>query len=314
MRVLCCLLNYKTADMTEKALDLLLPEVRRIPGCRVMLVDNDSRDGSFEQLSARVKAIGADDVVEVVASGHNGGYGAGNNIALRRGLADQEPPDSFYLLNSDAFIEGQALSTLVDYLDHHPHVGMAGGYIHGVDGEPHSGAFRFPSLLSEIESSMRLGLVSKVLRKHPVPLSPPTHNPEAIDWVPGASMLIRRAVLEEVGLFHEPFFLYYEETDLCHRAAKAGYKVAFVRDASVAHISGASTGVKDLKKRTPRFLLDSRRHYFLKHHGPPYLWAANVAYAAGLASYRLRLRLQDKNDPDYEGALFDFVEHCVKHP
>ena len=59
MRVLCCLLNYKTADMTEKALDLLLPEVRRIPGCRVMLVDNDSRDGSFEQLSARVKAIGA---------------------------------------------------------------------------------------------------------------------------------------------------------------------------------------------------------------------------------------------------------------
>ena len=314
MRVLCCLLNYKTADMTAKALDALLPEVRRIPGCQVMLVDNDSQDGSFEKLSARVEEIGAGDVVEVVASGHNGGYGYGNNIALRRGLAAAEPPEYFYLLNSDAFIEGTTLSTLIDYLDHHPQVGMAGGYIHGVDGEPHSGAFRYPTLWSEIEGSMRLGLVSKVLRKHVVPLSPPTHNTEDIDWVPGASMVIRRSVLEKVGLFDETFFLYYEETDLCHRAKKAGYKVAFVRDASVAHISGASTGVKNLKKRTPRFLLDSRRHYFLKHHGRPYLWAANVAYAAGLASYRLRMRLQDKNDPDYEGAFVDFVEHCIKHP
>lgn len=319
MRVLSCLLNWKTPDMTLQALDTLLPEVRALNArtgvhARVCIVDNDSGDGSLEKLFEGVRTRGCDDVVEVLASGKNGGYGYGNNVALRRGLNDPNPYDYYYLLNSDAFIEGNALQTLVDYMEQHPDAGMAGGYIHGTDGVPHPGAFHYPTIWSEIEGSVRFGPLSRLLKDRVVPQPVPERTVDDVEWVPGASMVMRRSALEQVGLFDETFFLYYEETDLCHRTRKAGWKIAFVREASVAHIVGASTGVKNLKRRTPKYMLDSRRHYFLKHHGRAYLWAANVAYAAGLASFRVRLRLQSKPEQDFEGALPDFVRHCLQNP
>lgn len=323
MRVLCCLLNWKTPDLTLQALDTLLPEVMALNGrhaadgkgkAHVCIVDNDSQDGSYDKLVAGVAARGVGAVVDVVASGRNGGYGFGNNVALRRGLTGADKADYFYLLNSDAFVEGHALQTLLDFLDRRTDVGIAGGYIHGPDGDPHPGAFHYPTIWSEIEGSVRFGPLSKLLKNRVVPRPVPTTVVDDVDWVPGASMVMRRQVLEQVGLFDETFFLYYEETDLCHRAKKAGWKIAFVPEASVAHIVGASTGVKNLKRRTPGYLLDSRRHYFLKHHGRGYLWASNVAHMLGMASFRVRRRLQNKPEQDYEKALQDFVVHCLTNP
>jgi hypothetical protein len=317
MRVLACLLNWKTPDMTLQALDTLLPEIRALNQghhARVCIVDNDSGDGSLEKMREGVRARGCDDVVEVVPSGRNGGYGFGNNVALRRGLNDPQPYDYYYLLNSDAFVEENALQTLLHHLERHPDAGIAGGYIHGVDGDPHPGAFRYPTIWSEIEGSVRLAPLSRLLKDRVVPQPVPEHTVDDVDWVPGASMVMRRKMLEQIGLFDETFFLYYEETDLCHRARKAGWKIAFVREASVAHIVGATTGVKNLQRRTPKYMLDSRRHYFLKHHGRAYLWAANVAYAAGLASFRVRRRLQNKPEQDFQSALPDFVKHCLTNP
>ncbi|MDP2339725.1 MAG: glycosyltransferase family 2 protein [Deltaproteobacteria bacterium] len=319
MRVLCCLLNYKTPDMTLQSLDTLLPEVRAVTAAgkgeaRVIIVDNDSKDGSLEKLQAGVDQRGVGDIVTVMPSGHNGGYGYGNNVALRRGLA-QDKAQYLYLLNSDAFVEGTALQTMVQYLDQNADVGIAGGYIHGTDGAPHPGVFRYPSIWSEIEGSVRFAPLSRLLEDkvvaRPVPAETTT---ERVEWVPGASMVMRATMLQQIGLFDETFFLYFEETDLCHRAKKAGWKIAFVHDASVAHIVGVSTGVKNLKRRTPGYMLDSRRHYFLKHHGRAYLWASNLAFAAGLASFRVRRKLQNKAEQDYESALTDFVVHCIKNP
>lgn len=323
MRVLCCLLNYKTPDMTLQSLDTLLPEVRAVTKAgkgeaRVIIVDNDSGDGSLEKLQGGVQQRGCGDVVEVVASGHNGGYGYGNNVALRRGLnraqSAAQQADYFYLLNSDAFVEGTALQTMIDFLDRNPDVGIAGGYIHGIDGEPHPGAFNYPTIWSEIEGSVRFAPLSRLLKNKIVPRPVPAATTTDVDWVPGASMVMRASMLEQIGLFDDTFFLYFEETDLCHRAKKAGWKIAFVLDASVAHIVGVSTGVKNLKRRTPGYMLDSRRHYFLKHHGRAYLWASNFCHAAGLASFRVRRRLQSKKEQDYENALSDFIVHCFKNP
>ena len=198
-----------------------------------------------------------------------------------------------------------SLQALVAYLDTHPDVGIAGSYVHGIDGDPHTAAFTFPSLWSEVEGTVRLGPVTRLLARHRVPRPIPAESTDDVDWVTGASMLIRRDVLDKIGLFDETFFLYFEETDLCRRAHNAGFKVAFVREASVAHIQGATTGVTNLKRRTPGYVLDSRRWYFLKHHGRPYLWAANVAHGVGMLSFRIRRRLQNKPDPDFESALAD---------
>jgi GT2 family glycosyltransferase len=317
MRVLACILNWRTADMTLRSLASLAPELRAIPGARVCVVDNDSQDGSYERLVAGVQAAGFGDIAEVVASGRNGGYGFGNNVAIRSGLAAADKPDYFYLLNSDAFAEEGALRHLVAYLDAHPAVGAAGGYVQGVDHQPHTAAFRFPSLLSEFEDAVRLGVVTHVLRDHRVSMPPPEGDVDDIDWVPGSSMLLRRQALEQVGLFDETFFLYFEETDLCRRMKGAGWKIAFVRASRVEHVEGGSTGVnvkQNHLRRTPTYLFDSRRWYLLKHHGRGYLWACNAARALGLASWRVRRRILNRPEDDFQRGLQDFLVHWAKNP
>jgi N-acetylglucosaminyl-diphospho-decaprenol L-rhamnosyltransferase len=303
--------------MTVRALDAVVPELRTIGASKVIVVDNDSRDGSYEKLCAAVAEKAYDDVAEVVQSGRNGGFGFGNNVALRRGLASKDPYQYFFLLNSDAFVEPGALQALVSYLDAHPRVGIAGSCVHSIDGSPQESAFRFPTVLGELERVTRLGVLSKALDNVRVPICQPEKTTTNVDWVAGAAMMLRREVLEQVGLFDETFFLYYEETDLCLRAKRHGWLVAYVKESNVAHIAGASTGVTShrvVPKPVPRYLLESRRHYFLKNHGRTMLWAANAAHFLGGASFRLRRILQRKPDPERPREWIDTVLFNITNP
>ncbi len=314
--VLACLLNWRTAEMTVRSLERVLQELVRIPGARACVVDNDSGDGSFEKISEAVQSRGWSKLVDVVASGYNGGFGYGNNVALRRGLSSADPPDYFYLLNSDAFPDDGAVKRLMEHLDEHPRTGLAGSFIHALDGRPQESAFRFPSVLGEVERTARFGALSAVLNDKSIVMPIPEQT-APVDWVAGASMMIRRRVLEQIGLFDETFFLYYEETDLCLRARRAGWDIDYVRDSSVAHIGGASTGVQShtvVKKRMPEYIWASRRHYFLKNHGRATLWAANAAMFVGGASFRVRRVLQRKPDPERPREWLDGVLYNMRHP
>jgi N-acetylglucosaminyl-diphospho-decaprenol L-rhamnosyltransferase len=314
MIVQVCLLNYKTAAMTLRALDAVLPEVRALPGSTVVIVDNDSQDGSLEALREGVATRQLGTVVTVHGSGFNGGYGYGNNAAIRLGMLQDAPPDAFYLLNSDAFVQPGALVHLANYLDNHPKAGAAGGALQGEDGERQAALFRFPSLWSELEGSVRLGVLSKVLSGSQIVRANPDHDVDDVDWVPGASLLIRRSVLEQVGLFDETFFLYFEETDLCRRIRAAGHRIAFVKDSVVVHLIGATTGTKNLHRRTPGYLLDSHRHYWTKHHGRAGYLAASVVRMVGMASYEVRRKLQNKPQRDYDNALSDTLRYTLGQP
>ena len=72
-----------------------------------------------------------------------------------------------------------------------------------------------------------------------------------VDWCAGASVLMRRTMLEEIGSFDETFFLYFDETDLCLRAARAGWKVVYVPQSEVVHIGSVSTGTMRVVPRGP---------------------------------------------------------------
>ena len=111
----------------------------------------------------------------------------------------------------------------------------------------------------------RIGLVSRLLRRSIV-APPPARVACRVDWLAGASMMIRRPVLDEAGLFDEAFFLYFEETDLCRRALAAGWSTWYVPESRVAHIGSASTGMKRREPR-PAYWFASRRHYLRKHDG-----------------------------------------------
>jgi GT2 family glycosyltransferase len=311
-RVLTVILNWRTPVMTLRAVEAALAALEGIDGA-VVVVDNDSGDGSFERLTAEVAARGWDvgpQQVRVLQSGHNGGFGAGNNFGIRAGLPDGARPDYVYILNSDAFPAPGAIRALVDHLESHPATGFAGSFIHGPDGEPHRTAFRFPSILGEFEQNIRFGPVSRLLARHIV-AQPLPQTTARVDWLAGASMMMRMDVLDRIGLFDETFFLYFEETDLCRRAARAGWPTDYVVESRVAHIGSVSTGMKTWG-RIPQFWLDSRLHYYVKNHGAAYALAATLATVAGGALWRARLLIDRKDRGDPPGYLRDLTVHGLR--
>ncbi|WP_323781259.1 glycosyltransferase family 2 protein [Thalassovita sp.] len=307
-RLLTVILNYRTPDMTLQAVAAALRAMDGING-QIVVVDNASGDGSFEKMLAHADTIGwtAAGRVRVVQSGRNGGFGAGNNHGIQTGLSDGTRPDYVYVLNSDAFPAPDAIRRLIDYLQTHPEAGFAGSYIHGPDGDPHLTTFRFPSVSSEFEAAIRFGPVSRMLAEKRVPVDIPDHT-RTVDWLAGASLMMRREVLDEIGLFDETFFLYFEETDLCLRARRAGYRTVFVRESEVAHIGSVSTGMKEWQQ-VPGYWFDSRLHYFTKNHSAFYAALATLAHLTGGVLHRLRQYLRGRRPADPPHFLRTLLRH-----
>jgi len=311
-RLLTVILNWRSAEMTLRAAEAALRALEGIDGALV-IVDNNSGDGSFEVMSAVVAARGWDkgaQAVRVLQSGRNGGFGAGNNFGIRAGLPDGSKPDFVYILNSDAFPEPTAIQALLRHLQQHPATGFAGSFIYGDDGAPHRTAFRFPSAAGEFEAQIRFGPVSRLLADSIV-ARPIPQATGGVDWLAGASLMMRQAVLDQIGLFDETFFLYFEETDLCRRAALAGWPTDYVLESRVMHIGSASTGMRDWR-RIPQFWLDSRLHYFVKNHGRGYACAATLAHLAGGMAWRARLLIQRKDRGDPPFYLWDLTRHHLQ--
>lgn len=307
--VLTVLLNFRTADMTLQALEAAMRETADIAGA-ITVVDNHSGDGSFEKIRDAVLANGWDNRVRVVASDHNGGYGAGNNIAIKLGLPDGSRPDFVYVLNSDAFPEPGSVRFLLDAMLAHPKCGFAGGYTFGQDGVFHETAFRFPSFQSEFETGACTGPISRLLRRYLVAIPEPAESMD-VDWLAGASMLVRRQTLDDIGLFDERYFLYYEETDLCLRASRAGWKSRYVKESRIMHIGAVSTGM-DTCKRMPGYWFDSRLWYFIKNHGAAYAALATLSYVAGSMILLARRALGKKRVEGPDRFLSDLISHALR--
>ncbi|MDP5305997.1 glycosyltransferase family 2 protein [Paracoccus spongiarum] len=307
-RVLTVILNWRTAPMTLRSAEAAIRAMDGIEG-GIVIVDNDSGDGSEEVLRRAVAERGWDRV-RVIQSGRNGGFGAGNNVGIRAGLPDGGRPDFVYLLNSDAFPAADAIRLLLDHLQASPGSGMAGSYIHGTDDAPHVTCFRFPSVASELEGAAQTGPISRLLRHAIIP-QPIPQRTTRMDWVAGASLMMRQDMLDRIGAFDEEYFLYFEETDLCLRAARAGWQTDYVPASRVAHIGSASTGMKEWA-RTPGYWFDSRWRYFRKNHGLATAIAATLAQSAGLAINRLRLMLGSSRRSGGRRFARDLLAHDIR--
>ncbi|WP_406648521.1 glycosyltransferase family 2 protein [Aliisedimentitalea scapharcae] len=305
------ILNFRTPDMTLRCMETALRDIRTVPG-EVLVIDNDSGDGSYELIRDTAQEHGwfDDGRLRVIASDHNGGFGAGMNIGFATPLSNGADPDYFYLLNSDAFPQPGAMRLLRDFLMANTGAGMVGSYLQGVDGEPHCTAFRYPTIAGEFEGAARTGVFSRLLKNAVVPMGIPTQETR-VDWTAGASLMIRREVIEEVGGFDETFFLYYEETDLCHRAARAGWSTHYLPASEVIHIGSASTGMKTWA-RTPQYWFDSRLHYFTKTHGRLYATFATLARISGTLIWKTRCLIQSKPQADPPGFLVDLITHSIR--
>lgn len=312
-RVLVVIVNYKTPALCVDALASLEPEVREHGRARVVVVDNPSGDDSHERIAAAIEQRGWTDFAAVEQAPVNGGFAYGNNLAIRPALASSEPPDFVWLLNPDTKVRPGALRHLLAFFEAHPEVGIAGSGLEEQDGSPWPYAFRFPTFMSEFEHNVRLGFVSRVLSAYAFTRKM-ADVPERIDWLPGASMMVRREVFERVGLMDEEYFLYFEETDFCLQAARAGFECWRVPASRVMHIAGQSTGVTDRKaapKRLPAYWFESRSRYWLKNHGRAYGIAVDLVAVAAFALWRVRRPLQGKADNDPPHYLGDLWRHST---
>ena len=138
-------------------------------------------------------------------------------------------------------------------------------------------------------------------------------DPEQADWVSGASMVVRRAVLDAVGPMDEGYFLYFEETDFCLQARRAGWQTWYLPQAAVVHVAGQSTGLTGPHAkvaRVPGYWFDSRRRFFSKNHGRAYAMAADLAWAIAHLSCRVR-RWIKPGDTDPPTLLRDFIRRSA---
>jgi len=312
-RLLVVILNYRTANLTIDCLHSLVGEVQSLPGTRVVVADNASGDRSVEQIGEAISTENWSNWVSLLPLDHNGGYAFGNNAAIRLALQSTNPPLYFLLLNPDTIVRPGALEALVDFMDQNPQVGIAGSRLEDPDGTPQCSAFRFHTILSELDSSLRLGIVSKLLKKWVV-WSPIPEESCPTNWVAGASMIVRRELFETVGLLDEEYFMYYEEMDFCLQAKKAGWSCWYVPQSRVVHLVGQSSGVTDTKrppKRLPQYWFDSRRRYFLKNYGLLYTSLADAFWTSGFILWTVRRVIQGIPDSDPPKLLRDFLRNSV---
>jgi N-acetylglucosaminyl-diphospho-decaprenol L-rhamnosyltransferase len=256
------IVSYRCAPLTVACLRSLEAE-RAAPDLSIRAVVVDNASGDLPALMEAVRTHGWGSWVSLVRAPRNGGFAYGNNLGIEHACT-RRVPAYLYLLNPDTEVRPGAIGALVRFLEAHPEVGIAGSSFENVDGSEWPIAFRFPTLFSELDTGLKFGLITRVLRPWIVSRQM-SRTAEPVDWISGASMLIRPAVLATIGGLDENYFLYFEETDFCYRARQAGFSTWYVPESRVMHLVGQSTSISDRHgrpARLPSYWFESRRRYF----------------------------------------------------
>lgn len=310
MRLLIVIVNYKTAGLVVDCLGSLEGQVDPARD-RVVVVDNGSGDGSHETVSAAIDERGWSGWAVAEEAPGNNGFAAGNNFGIGVGRKHFGASDFTLLLNPDTVVLQGAIDALLAFMEANPGCGIAGSRLENPDATPRRSAFRYATIASEFERGARVGLVTKLLKNRLVAPDVKEVQHET-DWVAGASMMVRQAVFDRAGLMDDAYFLYYEETDFCLAAKRAGFSCWYVPESRVIHLVGQSTGVTGNQrslKPLPAYWYQSRRRYFRKNHGWLYATLADLAWLTGHLIYLTKavLTREQRNDPPQ--LLSGFVRH-----
>ena len=248
----------------------------------VVVVDNDSRDGTVE-MAREFPAV------ELIEAGRNLGFAAATNVALARGAGRY-----FLALNPDTRLHAGVLDHLLGLMDEQPRVGICGCRLEREDGTfDHAAKRAFPTPLGALGHFTRIGRndgAPGALAQYRAPNV--DHGP--VDAVSGAFMLLRRSALDEVGRFDEGYWLYMEDLDLCYRFAQAGWVTWYEPSVAVTHVKGGTSGRNRTLRVNGAFHYGMYRFYRLHYaeSRPKFLNAAvYAAIAAKLAGSAARSAL-----------------------
>jgi GT2 family glycosyltransferase len=199
---------------------------------RVVVVDNAADEAAGRRIVTEFPGI------KYVGRGENPGFGAGVNRAAREAAGHH-----LLVLNPDCELVRPIVAPLVGVLEAHPDAGIVGGLVRDPAGGVQASARRFPNATTAIAG--RTAWLSRVAPANPLTRWNLTTRPEAgtvrVDWVSGAFMLIRREAYDAVGGFDEGFFLYWEDADLCRRAADCGWQTLYAPIEEVVHYTARAS-------------------------------------------------------------------------
>jgi GT2 family glycosyltransferase len=259
--VLISLVNTNSRDLLRQCL-LSLPDACRGLSSRTTLVDNASTDGSAEMVEAEFPDV------ELIRNTTRRGFSANHNQSIR--LALDRGARFVLVLNEDTVLEPGSVRALVECCDARKEVGAAGPLINGSDGSPQRSLLAFPTIASEVSTSLRPGR---------------DREPRGAGWLNGSCVLFRTDALRQVGTLDERFFIFFEDTDIGLRLHDAGWESVVCPTSRILHYGHQVVSQPAYGDRMVRQMIRSRDLYFRKHRGPA---RASIANALCKSAFRLR--------------------------
>ena len=308
------IVNYKTATLVVDCLAALAEHAQPHVELRVCVVDNLSPDDSVDILTQAIESNRWRSWVELVPAPANGGFSYGNNVAIK--YLQTFGCDYFWLLNPDTRAQQGSLNELINYLDQRSDVGVVGSQLIDPDGTTQISAFHYPRPWGEFVNGSSLGIITKSFPRYVI-ASDLSNTPGSVDWVAGASMLIKKSVIQQVGLMDEEYFLYFEEVDYCKKIQRNGFQIHFVPQSRVVHLVGAATGISDSRKARPRmpgYWFESRRRYFRKNYGIFGAVSADICWLSGHVIRRLKSLLKRTSMSEPPKIFTDFIAYSLINP
>ena len=250
--------SYNTVEMTVRSLQSVEASEGALTK-QITVVDNASIDNTAVRIAQAFPSV------NLIANVSNVGFGRASNQAVADGIGRY-----LLLLNSDAFIPPDALRKTVAFMDAHPECGISGARIVDEHGLLQPCARFWPTPLNTF--LLRTGLAHAVPWVQPIDDMAWDHRSVCeCDWVPGCYFVVRREVIDQVGLFDPRYFLYFEEVDLCMAAKRAGWVVLFNPDVEIMHIGGASAknlgDLNEAGRQIENIRLESEFMFYRKNYG-----------------------------------------------
>ncbi len=275
------IISWNVRELLRRCLDSIQESLRGEKGkgllVETIVFDNGSADGSADMVREDFPWV------HLMESEVNLGFTKGNNLAI-----GQSEGRYILLLNPDTEVVGDALGTMMAYMESHPRVGALGPQLMNPDGTTQSSRRRFPTTATAFLESTVLQpwfQGSGILKRYYL-LDRPDDETQPVDWVVGAALLIRREALHQVGPLDEEFFMYSEELEWCYRLKAQGWEVVYLPTAQVVHQEGRSSE-QVLAARHIHFQR-SKVLFFKKYYG----WRGEVLRWFILSTYLYLLLLE----------------------
>jgi GT2 family glycosyltransferase len=248
-KVSIILLNWNQEEDTIECLESL--KKIEYPNYDIVLVDNGSTDGSRRVVKDKFPQV------HLIENDRNFGFSEGNNVGMRFAL--KNGADYVFLLNNDTVVSKNILKELINVLENNSSIGIAGPVIYRYD---------HPKKVSSLGIGGKISLIrgTTLDYKNYEKIIEGDTRVQEVDFVSGCAMIIRKEVLEKVGLFDPTYFIYFEDTDLCYQTKKAGYTLAIVLGAKIWHKVSKAFGY--MSSRTFYFFTRNRIKFVFKNAMP----------------------------------------------